>query len=393
MVVLAGRSLRRTGGIKMDLGLSEEQEMLRTSARDFLQKECPKQLVKQLDESEEGYSPELWRKMAQLGWMGLVFPEEYEGSGGSFVDLVVLLEEMGYNILPGPFFSTVVLGGLSILAAGDEDQKKEFLPKIANGEMILTLALTEPSAKYDAASVKTRAVSGDGGYVINGTKLFVPDANVADYLLCVARTKDGVKPEDGITVFLVDANSPGVKCTLLKTLARDKQCEVIFDNVKVPEKSVLGELGRGWPVVESILQKAAVAKCAEMVGGAQASLEMAVSYAKERVQFNRPIGSFQAIQHYCANMVTDVDGSRFVTYRAAWKVNEGLPATMDVAVAKAWTSEAYGRVTLLAHQIFGAIGFTMDHDMHLYYRRAKAGEIAFGDGDFQRAIVAQELGL
>ena len=377
----------------MDLGLSEEQEMLRTSARDFLQKECPKQLVKQLDESDEGYSPELWRKMAELGWMGLVLPEEYGGSGGSFLDLVVLLEEMGYNILPGPFFSTVVLGGLSILAAGNEKQKKEFLPKVANGEIILTLALTEPNAKYDAASVKTKAVARNGEYVISGTKLFVLDANVADYLLCVARTKQGVKPEDGITIFLVDAKSPGVKCTLLKTLARDKQCEIIFDNVNVPKDNVLGEVDRGWPVVESILQKAAVAKCSEMVGGAQASLEMAVSYAKERVQFNRPIGSFQAIQHYCANMVTDVDGSRFVTYRAAWKISEGIPATMDVAVAKAWTSEAYGRVTLLGHQIFGAIGFTMDHDMHLYYRRAKAGEIMFGDGDFQRAVVAQELGL
>ena len=377
----------------MDLGLSEEQEMLRTSARDFLQKECPKQLVKQLDEGDEGYSPELWRKMAELGWMGLVLPEEYGGSGGSFLDLVVLLEEMGYNILPGPFFSTVVLGGLSILAAGNEEQKKEFLPKVANGEIILTLALTEPNAKYDAASVKTKAVARNGEYVINGTKLFILDANVADYLLCVARTKEGVNPEDGITIFLVDAKSPGVKCTLLKTLARDKQCEIIFDNVKVPKDNVLGEVDRGWPVVESILQKAAVAKCAEMVGGAQASLEMAVTYAKERVQFNRPIGSFQAIQHYCANMVTDVDGSRFVTYKAAWKVSEGIPAAMDVAVAKAWTSEAYGRVTLLGHQIFGAIGFTMDHDMHLYYRRAKAGEIMFGDGDFQRAVVAQELGL
>jgi len=223
--------------------------------------------------------------------------------------------------------------------------------------------------------------------------LFVSDANVADYFLCVTRTKEGAGPEDGITIFLVDAGTPGVECTLLKTLARDKQCEIIFDNVSVPGENILGELDQGWPIVEDILQKATVAKCAEMVGGAQAALEMAVSYAKERIQFDRPIGSFQAIQHYCANMVTDVDGSRFITYKAAWKVSEGLPATMDVAVAKAWTSEAYGRVTLLGHQIFGAIGFTMDHDMHLYYRRAKSSEIMFGDGNFQRAIVAQELGL
>jgi alkylation response protein AidB-like acyl-CoA dehydrogenase len=377
----------------MDLGLSEEQEMLKTSARDFLQKECPKKLVKQLDESDEGYSPELWQKIAGLGWLGLMFPDKYGGSGGSFLDLVVLLEEMGYNILPGPFFSTVVLGGPTILAAGNKEQKRELLPVIASGEIILTLALTEPSVGYDASSVKTTAVAHNGEYVINGTKLFVPDANVADLLLCVARTKEAENPEDGITIFLVDAKSPGVECTLLKTLARDKQCEVLFNNASVPKENILGELDQGWPVVQDALQKATVAKCAEMVGGAQAALDMAVAYAKERIQFNRPIGSFQAIQHYCANMVSDVDGSRFVTYKAAWKVSEGLPATMDVAVAKSWTSDAYRRVTLLAHQIFGAIGFTMDHDMHLYYRRAKASEMMFGDSAFQRTIVARELGL
>ncbi|MCJ7669775.1 MAG: acyl-CoA/acyl-ACP dehydrogenase [Dehalococcoidia bacterium] len=377
----------------MDLGLSEEQEMLKELARDFLQKECPKRLVRQLDESDEGYSSELWHKMAGLGWMGLVFPEKYGGSERNFLDLTILLEEMGYNIVPGPFFSTVVLGGLTVLTAGSEEQKMEFLPKIASGEMILSLALTEPTASYDAASVKTKAIAHNGKYVIKGTKLFVLNANVADYILCVARTKQAKNPENGITLFLVDAKNPGVKCTLLKTLARDKQCEVVFDNVTVSERSIVGERDGGWPIVKDVLQKATVAKCAEMVGGAQAALDMAVNYAKERVQFGRPIGSFQAIQHYCANMATDVSGSRFVTYKAAWKVSEGLTAALDVAIAKAWASEAYGRVTLSAHQIFGAIGFTMDHDIHLYYRQAKAAEIVFGDADFQRAIVARELGL
>jgi alkylation response protein AidB-like acyl-CoA dehydrogenase len=377
----------------MDLGLSEEQEMLRKSARDFLQKECPKRLIRQLDESDEGYSSELWDKMAELGWMGLVFPEKYGGSGRSFLDLAILLEEMGYNIVPGPFFSTVVLGGLTILAAGSEKQRKQFLPKIARGEMILSLALTEPSASYDAASVKTEAIARDGEYVIRGTKLFVLNANVADYILCVARTRRTNNPEDGFTLFLVDAESPGLECALLKTLARDKQCEVVFDNVTVSERSVVGKKDEGWLVVKDILQKAAVAKCAEMVGGAQAALDMAVNYAKERVQFGRPIGSFQAIQHYCADMAMDVSGSRFVTYKAAWKVSEGLPAALDAAIAKAWVSEAYGRVALSAHQIFGAIGFTMDHDIHLYYRQAKASEIIFGGADFHRAVVACELGL
>jgi len=377
----------------MDLGLSEEQEMLKASARDFLQKECPKRLVRQLDEGDEGYSSELWQKIAKQGWMGLVFPEKYGGNGGSFLDLIVLLEEMGYNILPGPFFSTVVLGGLTILATGSEEQKTEFLPKIASGETILSLALTEPTASYEAVSVKTEAIARNGKYVINGIKLFVLNANVADYILCVARTKKTKNPEDGITIFLVDAKSQGVKCNLLKTLARDKQCEVIFNNVTVPKKNIIGKPDAGWPIMKDVLEKATVAKCAEMVGGAQAALDMAVNYAKERVQFGQPIGSFQAIQHHCANMVTDVSGSRFITYKAAWKVSEGLPATADVAIAKTWTGEAYGRVTLLAHQIFGAIGFTMDHDIHLYYRQAKAGEIIFGDADFQRAIVARELGL
>jgi len=377
----------------MDIGLNEEQEMLRESAREFLRRECPKQLVRQMDESDEGYSVDLWHRMAELGWMGLVFPEKYAGSGRNFLDLAVLLEEMGYSILPGPFFSTVVLGGLTLLSAGNEEQKMEFLPKIARGAMILSFALTEPSASYDAASVKTEAMARNGKYVINGTKLFVLNANVADYILCVARTRKTQDPEDGITLFLVDARSPGLKCTLLRTLARDKQCEVIFDDVTVSQKSVVGRRDEGWSIVKDILQKAAVAKCAEMVGGAQAALDMAVNYAKERVQFGRPIGSFQAIQHYCANMAMDVSGSRFVTYKAAWKLSEGLPAGLDAAIAKAWVSEACGRVALSAHQIFGAIGFTMDHDLHLYYRQAKAAEIIFGGADFHRAIVARELGL
>lgn len=377
----------------MDLGLTEEQEMLKTSAREFLQKECPKQLVRQLDESDEGHSPELWRKMAQQGWMGLVFPEKYGGSGGSYLDLAVLLEEMGYSILPGPFFATVILGGLPIAMAGSEEQKAEFLPRVSDGAMLLTLALTEPTAGYDAASIHTRAAAHNGGYLINGTKLFVPNANVADHLVCVARTDEGDVAESGITLLLVDTRSPGVRITPLKTIARDKQCEVVFDNVAVPENRTLGNPGEAWPVVEEILRRATVAKCAEMVGGSEAVLDMTVDYAKTRVQFDRPIGSFQAIQHYCADMVTDVSGSRFVTYRAAWKVSEGLPAAADVAIAKAWTGEAYGRVVLAAHQIFGAIAFTMDHDMHLYYRRAKAGETVFGDADCQRAILARELDL
>ncbi len=377
----------------MDLGFSEEQEMLRTSARDFLTTECPTDLVKEMADDEVGYKPEMWAKMAELGWMGLAFPEEYDGMGMTFLDLAVLLEEMGRACLPGPFFSTVVLAGLTILEAGSEQQKKDLLSKIASGEAIATLAITEPSASYDASAITVKAVADGDGYVISGTKLFVENAHIADYIIVVARTKEGGAPEDGITLFVVDGKAPGITTTLLRTISGSKQCEVSFDSVKLPKARVLGEVDKGWPVVEKVLEKAAAAKCAEMVGGAQATLDMSVAYAKERIQFGRPIGSFQAVQHHCANMLTDVDGSRFITYQAAWKLSEGLPATMEVSMAKAWTNDAYRRVTQLGHQIHGGIGFCMDHDMPLYFKASKAAESLFGTSDWHREKVAQELGL
>ena len=378
----------------MDFDLSEEQRILKESAHDFLAKECPKRLIRELDKSDEGYSPELWQKMADLGWMGLMIPEEYDGIGGSFLDMVVLFEEMGYNICPGPFFSTVVLGGLPILTAGNKGQKKDFLHRIARGEIKLTLALTEPGAGCDPSSIKeVKAALDNNEYVIRGTKLFVPDANVADYYLCVTRTKEDANPEKGLTIFFVDAGSPGVECTPLKTLARDKQCEIVFNNVRVTKENILGRIDQAWPVVKDVLEKAALARCAEMVGGAQAVMDMAMQYARERTQFNRPIGSFQAIQHHFADMWIDINGSRFLLYKAAWKVSKQISAGMEIAMAKARVGDAYRRVTTLGHQIFGGIGFTMEHDMHLYHRRSMAGDQAFGDSDFQREKVARDLGL
>jgi len=377
----------------MNLDLTEEQEMLRTSARDFLTNECPKTLVRELEEDEKGYSPEMWRKMAELGWMGLVLPEEYDGMGMGFMDLIILLQEMGRNILPGPFFCTVVTGSLPILFAGTEQQKKEFLPKVAGGDMILTMALTEPNALYGAVGVETKAESQGDGFVINGTKLFVENAHIADYIICVARTKEGTSPEEGITMFLVDAKSPGIKCEVIPTVGADKLCEVVFDNVSVPRENVLGELNTGWSLVVKILEHATIAKCAEMVGGAEASLDMTLAYVKEREQYGRPIGSFQVIQHYCANMWTKVDTSRSILYLAAWKLAEGLPASMEVAVAKGWINDSYLFVTERAVQCHGAIGTTRDHDIGLYYRRAKSTEVAFGNTDFQKEIVAQQIGL
>jgi alkylation response protein AidB-like acyl-CoA dehydrogenase len=377
----------------MDLTLSEEQKMLKDMARDFLTDKFPKAVVKEIEESESGYSPEAWKEMAELGWMGLVFPEEYGGAEMTFLDLAMLLEEMGAACLPGPYFSTVMLGGLPILAFGTDAQKQEYLPKIASGELIFTTALTEASAGYRAADVKVTATADGDNYVINGTKLFVPDANVADYMLVVARTGDGAGAEDGITVFIVDAKSPGISTQVLKTIANDKLCEVVFNQVKVNKESILGELDQGWMVAKAIVEQAAVGKCCEMVGCIQQALDMTIEYAKERKQYDRPIGSFQVIQHYCADMATDVDGTRLSTYQAAWRVSEGLPCTQEVAIAKAWAGQACQRVMALAHQIHGAIGVTIDHDLQYYTRRAKAAEVTFGDTEFYREVVAQEMGL
>ncbi len=377
----------------MNLDLTEEQEMLRTMAKDFLIKECPKTLVRELEENEKGYSPELWDKMADLGWMGLVLPEEYGGMGMDYMDLIILLQEMGRNILPGPFFCTVVLGSLPILSAGTEEQKKEFLPRIAKGDMISTMALYEPNAGYNAASIEIKAVAQGDSYVINGTKLFVENAHIADCMIVVTRTTVGSNPEEGITLFIVDAKSPGIKCEVIPTIGMDKLCEVVFENVTVPKTNMLGEADKGWPIVTKTLDHAIMAKCAESVGGLEASLDMTLDYVKERVQYNRPIGTFQVIQHYCANMWTNVSTSRNLMYKVSWMLSEDMATPKDIAAAKAWINEAYKFVTERAVQCHGAIGLSRDHDIGLYYRRAKSADVVFGNSDYHKEIVAQQMGL
>ena len=374
----------------MDFGLSEAQQMLRNSARVFLEAECPDTYVRAMEEEEWGYTPEMWQKLAEQGWPGLIFPESYGGVELGFLDLSILLEEMGRVLLPGPFFSTVVLGGMAIMDAGSDAQKQELLEGIAAGQIIVTLALIEPAARWDASGVRTTAERNGNDYVINGTKLFVPNAHVSDYLIVAARTGEA---ETDITLFILPRNTQGVSQTLLKTIASDRQSEVVFENVEAPASAVLGELNGGWSTVQKVLQWGAVGKCAEMVGGGQQVLDMTVEYAKQRVQFGRPIGSFQAIQHHCANMATDVEGSRYITYQAAWRLSEGLPSEGEVAMAKAWVSAAYHRVCALGHQCHGAIGFTKEHNMQLYSRRAKAAELAFGDSDHHLETVAEAIGL
>ena len=374
----------------MDLGLTEAQQMLRNSAREFLEAECPEAFVRAMEEDERGYTPESWQKIAENGWLGLIFPEEHGGAGLEFLDLCVLLEETGRAMLPGPFFSTVVLGGMTILDAGSVDQKRQYLPGIAEGQAIATLALTEPNVRWDAAGVRTTAEPDGDGFVINGTKLFVPNANVSDYLVVAARTGDA---DEDVSLFILPANTPGVSQTLLKTIASDRQSEVTFDGARVPRSALLGELNGGWPTIARVIQWGAVGKCAEMVGNGQKVLDMTVDFVKQRIQFGRPIGSFQAIQHHCANMATDVEGSRYITSQAAWRLSEGLPADSEVAMAKAWVSDAVRRVCATGHQCHGAIGFTKEHSMQLYSRRAKAAELAFGDSREHLEGVAEAIGL
>jgi alkylation response protein AidB-like acyl-CoA dehydrogenase len=376
----------------MNFDFNDEQKMLQKGAREFFEKECPKSLVRQMADDEKGNPPELWKKMGQLGWLGLIYPEQYGGGGGNIIDLVALEEEMGRACVPGAFFSTVLLGGLFILNSGSEEQKKDLLPKVCKGEVILTLALTESSGSYEAGAVETTAVSEKDDYVIDGTKVYIPDAHIADYIICIARTKKGTKPEEGISAFLVDRKNAGVKCTLLKTIAGDKLCEVTFNKVKVTKKSIVGKLDQAWGPLQQTLQQVTVARCAEMVGGAQKVLEMSADHTKQRIVFDRPLGSFPVIQHYIANMIMDIDGSRFLTYEAAWRLSEGMSCAKEVAMAKAWTSEAYRRVTANGHEIYGGIGFTVESDMHLYFRRAKAAEVTLGDGNYQRKALAKELG-
>ncbi|MEC7884743.1 MAG: acyl-CoA dehydrogenase family protein [Chloroflexota bacterium] len=374
----------------MDLGLNEAQQMLKNSAQEFLEAECPDTYVREMEEDENGYTSEMWQKLAEQGWLGLIIPEKYGGVELEFQDLAILLEEMGRYMLPGPYFSNVVLGGMSIMDSGTEEQKQEYLPRLAEGQIIVTLALNEPSGRWDAEGIQLSSTENGDDYTLNGTKLLVPNAHVSDYIVVAARTGSG---ENDISLFIVSSQTNGVNQTLLKTIASDRQSEVSFDNVSVSSSSLLGEKNQGWKTIEKVLKWGAVGKCAEMSGGGQSVLDMTVEYAKQRTQFGRPIGTFQAIQHHCANMATDVEGAKFITYQAAWMLSEGLPADREVAMAKAWVSDSYKRVCALGHQSHGAIGFTKEHNMQLYSRRAKAAELAFGDSDLHLDKVAEIIGL
>lgn len=375
----------------MNFSLAQEQEILKNTARKFLQKECPMAFVREMITDERGYSPSLWKNMAELGWMGLLFEEKYGGSAATFLDLSIILEEMGRALLPGPFFSTVILSGITIMETTNEELKKRFLPLIASGDCIMTLALTEREASYTADTIKTKASPRGKTFVLNGEKMFVSDAHIADYII-VPATNAG-SHRNGLSLFMVQAKDKNIRIQPLESIHHLKQSKVLLDNVNVPQGNLIGQRGRGWSYIQSLLPKAVAGKCCQMLGAMYKVFEMTLRYVEERHQFGRPLSAFQIIQHYCADMAIDLESSRLITYEAAWHLSADLPSTKEVAMAKAWCSDAFKKLSTTSHQIHGAIGFTEEYDLQLFSRCAKAWELELGDGNSHRETVARQMGL
>jgi alkylation response protein AidB-like acyl-CoA dehydrogenase len=371
----------------MNFAFSDEQDELRRTVRAFLEQKSPEAEVRRLMDTTEGYDPGIWKQMGQeLGLQGLAIPEEFGGQGYSWVELGVVLEEMGRALLCAPFFSSAVLAANTLLQSGDDAAKKELLPGIASGETKATVAFTEPSGRWDEAGITLEAKGSGSSFTLSGTKMFVLDGHTADLILVAARTGKGV------SLFSVDKDAKGLTRTALSTMDQTrKQAKLEFADT--PAKLV-GTEGAGWAVMSKVLDLAAVGLAAEQVGGAQKVLEMAVEYAKVRVQFGRPIGSFQAIKHKCADMLLEVESAKSAAYYAMWcasEMNDELPSV--ASLAKAYCSEAYFHATAENIQIHGGIGFTWEHPAHLYFKRAKSSELLFGDPSYHRELLAQRIGI
>ena len=371
----------------MNFAFSEEQEELRSVVRQFLEDKSPESAVREQMETERGYDEAVWSQMAtQMGLQGLIIPEEYGGSGYTYIELIVVLEEMGRALLCAPYFSTVVLAGNTLLHCGDDEAKKEHLPGIASGDTIAALAFTEENGRWDEAGITMEAAESGDGWTLTGTKMYVLDGHTADLVLVAARTPKGV------SLFATDGGAKGLTRTALSTMDQTrKQAKVEFDGTPA---TLIGEEGQGWEVLERVLDLAAVALAAEQVGGAQMCLDTAVEYAKVRVQFGRPIGSFQAIKHKCADMLLEVESAKSAAYYAGWcaaELNDELPSV--ASLAKAYCSDAYFHGSAENIQIHGGIGFTWEHPAHLYFKRAKSSELLFGDPTYHRELLAQRIGI
>jgi alkylation response protein AidB-like acyl-CoA dehydrogenase len=371
----------------MDLDFNKEQNMLRKSVTEFLSKECPFDTVREIEDSAAGFDKKMWKKMAKLGWMEIHFPEEYGGLGDPFVDVTIIMEEMGKKAFPSPFFSTVILCGQVLLEGGSEDQKKALLPKIASGKKIMALAQYEEEASYLASGIQLTAEQDGDDYILSGKKLFVLDANIADDLIVAARTTEG------ITLFLVDAKASGVSIDKMKTIGMDNNSVVLLDKVRVSQDAMVGGSGEGWSTLEKAAPWATVAKCAEMLGGCEEAIAMTAAYAKQRVQYSTPIGGFQAIQHYMADMRVAYDTSIYYLHKVVWMLDQGMDAAKEVSALKAQVNEQYKFITERAVQIHGGIGTTREFNIGLFYRRAKACEYILGDTDYHMDKLADALGL
>jgi len=377
----------------MDFSMREETKMLQSNAEKFIKEKSPGSFVKNILKEEKGFSEALWKEMADLGWLGLVYDEKYGGSGGSFFDLFILFEEMGKAVLPSPFFCSAVFAGLLLSEAGEERIKKEYLPGIVSGEKILTIGLRNEQGHYDYRDPALEAWEvREGSYRIKGTRLLVPYAHVADEIVICANLLNGSRGS-GPTLFQTKSKGPGIKLTPLNTLTGEKCFAVDYVDYPGMQKDILGSAGKGAAYVEKIMPKLITLKCGEMIGGLSKVVDITVDYVKQRVQFGKPLGVLQVVQHYCADMTTLLDSARLIAYQAASLISADLPCAKEVAMAKAWCSDAYKRATQMAHQLHGGIGFTEEHDLHLYYKHAKTSELEFGDSWEQRQKVAEEMGF
>jgi len=373
----------------VNFGFSEEQEMLRDAAKRFLADNCSTKFVRQTMADATAHNQGFWKKLVELGWPGLLIPEEFGGQGGTFLDMTVVIEECGKALVPGPFFAQALLGATILVEGGSADAKKNILPKMATGEYIGTVAIAEAAGRFDAGGIQLKAAKSGADYVLSGEKFFVPDAHVANGIAVAARTSGS--GEKGISIFTVPANEKGVTITQLKTVDMTRRlCHVKFDNAKAA--GILGKVDEGWPLLRRTLDVATAALATETVGTAQKALDLSVEYAKTRVQFGKPIGSFQAVKHKCVDMMVGVENARSLAYYAAWTVDtRAAEAATAVPMAKAYASDMGKNVTSEAIQVHGGIGFTWEHDMHLFHRRALADEANFGNAPVHRETVASSL--
>ena len=374
----------------MDVLPSEEEQMVKNLAREFLEAECPPRLAREMEKDDLGYPPELWRKMADLGWLGISLPEEYGGQGLSLTYLGIILEEIGRAIAPVPLHSTAV-PALTIAREGTDEQRQELLPQVSRGDLLLTWAFNEEDPRFLPHTVHTEAIPDGDDFILTGTKMFVDNFNVAEKCLVVCRTDAASEAGAGLSLFLVDTNSDGMSHTPLTTLAKDKQSKVFLDHVRVPKANLVGALNQGWPVAEGMLERATALLCAQIVGAARKDAEMGIEYAKNRVAFGRPIAAFQSIQHICADMILWVDGGQLLTYEALWKMDQGLPAGVEVSQAKAFCNDKCEAVVRSSQIIHGGMGFMMEFDLHLWFRRVTAWTMRLGTSFEHRAKIAQTL--